>query len=147
MITYDEILIDLNQIVANKLFTTFFELPYLDDTIHRIVSNYTILYDKIFILAIKDSQEYVCTYNVDQNNMSTTFIMPNTVLLHRQKHTNTLYSINAINTLIKDLNNGILDREYKIEWEDYKNSILLTRRGEFVRLETKIYDIFKVSED
>lgn len=139
--TYDEFNLPVAKDVANKLFTTFTRLEDIQYTIDKIVSNYTILYDKIFVLSIEDSVEYVCTYNVDQGNLSNVHIMENTILLHRQKHTNTLYSINAINILVMSLNDGKMDRDFKINWSDYRNSILLTRQGEFAKLNTKIHDI------
>ena len=146
MILYDELNRITDQDVSNKLFTTFTTENNINDTLDTILSNYTILYDKVFVLSIKDSDEFVCTYNVDQNNMSETYIMPNTILLHRQKHTNTLYSINAINILIENLNGGVLNRDYKINWEDYRNSILLTRKRMFAQLFTKVHKIFDLSE-
>jgi hypothetical protein len=50
-------------------------------------------------LHIKSNDEYVCTYNVDQPNINN--IPENTILVHRKKETNTLYTINALNELIK----------------------------------------------
>ncbi len=141
---YDELNAPVARDVSNKLFTTFTTLDNIENTIDEIVRNYTILYDKIFILAIEDSPEYVCTYNVDQGNVSNLHIMDNTILLHRQKHTNTLYSINAINVLVMSLNGGAMDRNFQINWVDYRNSILLTRQGELAKLNTKIHDIVKL---
>jgi hypothetical protein len=36
-------------------------------------------------------------------------ILPQTILLHRKKESNTLYTINALNDLIKELNEGKAD--------------------------------------
>jgi hypothetical protein len=38
----------------------------------------------------------------------------NTILVHRKKETNTLYTINALNELIKKLNGGVVDIAYKV---------------------------------
>jgi hypothetical protein len=67
--------------------------------------------------------------------------MANTILLHRKKESNTLYTINALNTLIKDLNGGILDKSYMVNWNDYKNSILLTDGPNLRKLDTAIHKI------
>ena len=67
--------------------------------------------------------------------------MANTILLHRKKESNTLYTINALNTLIKDLNGGILDKNYMVNWNDYKNSILLTDGPNLRKLDTAIHKI------
>jgi hypothetical protein len=127
--------------LANKLFTTFSKKEDIDKTIEVISTRYTILFNKIFILESKDSDEFICTYNIDPGNISTTSVLPNTIVLHRKKESNTLYTINALNTLIKTLNNGIADPNYKIEWTDYKNTILLTNGPDLRKLETTIYKI------
>jgi hypothetical protein len=127
--------------LANKLFATFSKKEDIEQTIEIITSRYTILFNKIFILESKNSDEFICTYNIDPGNMSTTTILPNTILLHRKKESNTLYTINALNTLIKTLNNGYADPNYKIEWVDYKNTILLTNGPDLRKLETTIYKI------
>lgn len=127
--------------LANKLFTTFSKKEDIDKTIEVISTRYTILFNKIFILESKDSDEFICTYNIDPGNMSTTSVLPNTILLHRKKESNSLYTINALNTLVKTLNNGVVDPNYKIEWADYKNTILLTNGPDLRKLETTIYKI------
>lgn len=126
--------------LANKLFCTFTVEQSLDDTLNEISSKYQILFNKIFILYIESTNEYVCTYNVDSFNV-TDYILPSTILLHRKKESNTLYTINALNNLIRSLNGGTLDTTFKIDWQDYKNCILLTNGGDFKRLNTKIHKI------
>ncbi len=98
----------------NKLFCTFTTLEGLDDLVQEIQYNYDILYNKIFILYIKSNDEYVCTYNVDPASMNN--VLPNTILVHRKKESNTLYTINALNELIKRLNGGVVDIYYKVNW-------------------------------
>ena len=126
--------------LANKLFCTFTTKEELDSTVDTIKDQYDILFNKIFVLFVESTNEYVCTYNVDSFNMSNT-ILDNTILLHRKKDSNTLYTINALNDLIKELNGGILDMKYKVNWSEYRNCILLTTGGELKRLDTKVYDI------
>jgi len=130
--------------LANKLFATFSKKEDIEKTIEVITSRYSILFNKIFILESKDSDEFICTYNIDPGNMSTTTVLPNTILLHRKKESNTLYTINALNTLIKTLNNGYADPNYKVEWTDYKNTILLTNGPDLRKLETTIYKIINL---
>jgi hypothetical protein len=127
----------------NKLFCTFSSKDELDTTLDTIQSNYKILFNKIFVLFIASTEEYVCTYNIDHNNMSGG-LLHNTILLHRKKESNTLYTINALNDLIKSLNGGQLDTSFRIEWKDYQNSILLTHAGELKKLDTKIYKIITI---
>lgn len=129
---------DLN----NKLFCTFTTLEDLDNLIDGITSKYKVMYNKIFVLHVKSNDEYVCTYNIDQGNVSD--IPPNTILVHRKKESNTLYTINALNELIKRLNGGVVDTRFPIEWQHYKNTILLTQHDELKQLKTKIYKIIEL---
>jgi hypothetical protein len=100
------------------------------------------MYSKIFVLHVKSNDEYVCTYNVEHGNVSD--LPENTILVHRKKDSNTLYTINALNELIKGLNNGIVDTKYPINWQHYKNTILLTQHDELKQLKTKIYKIVEL---
>ena len=138
---YDRETINIGD-VNNKLFCTFVPLTEVDSFIKEITSEYTILYNKIFVLHIKSNDEYVCTYNVDQPNINN--IPENTILVHRKKETNTLYTINALNELIKSLNEGIVDTNYRINWQHYKNTVLLTQQGDLKLLRTKIYQIVEL---
>lgn len=124
----------------NKLFCTFSSKDDLDLTLATIQNQYKILFDKIFILYIKSTDEYVFTYNVDSVNISNV-VLDNTILLHRKKESNTLYTINALNDLIKSLNGGVLNNNFIIDWAEYKNCILLTHAGDLRKLDTKIYKI------
>jgi hypothetical protein len=129
------------QELANKLFATFSKKEDIETTLETIKGRYTILFNKIFILESKDSDELICTYNIDPGNLSSTTVLPNTILLHRKKESNTLYTINALNTLIKTLNGGVVDPKFMVNWNDYKNTILLTNGPDLRKLETSIYKI------
>jgi hypothetical protein len=126
----------------NRLFCTFTQLDDLDTLIYEVSNSYDVLYKKIFVLQVKSNEEYVITYNVDQGNISS--IPKNTILVHRKKETNTLYTINALNTLIKSLNEGIVDTKFPIDWQHYRNCILLTQHNELKQLNTKIYKIINL---
>ena len=123
----------------NRLFATFTQQNLIEGLINELSSTYSIMYKKMFVLFIKSTNEYVITYNVEQGNVNT--IPENTILVHHKKESNTLYTINALNDLIKKLNNGEIDPTYKIEWQNYKNCVLLTQQGEVKQLNTKIYKI------
>ena len=129
---------DLN----NKLFCTFTDLEGMDVLIEDIQSKYSIIYNKMFVLEIVGKDEYVVTYNVDQSNVSS--IPDNTILVHRKKESNTLYTINALNELIKKLNGGVVDTNYKIDWQHYRNCVLLTQHNDLNQLNTKIHKIIEV---
>ena len=129
---------DLN----NKLFCTFTTLEDMESLIESITSQYNIMYNKIFVLHIKSNNEYVCTYNIDQGNVKE--LPSNTILVHRKKESNTLYTINALNELIKKLNGGVVDTKFPIEWQHYRNTILLTQHDELKQLRTRIFKIIEL---
>lgn len=129
--------------LKNKLFCTFSAKDKLENTLDTIKGEYTIMYGKIFVLESEDSDEYLCTYNIEVDQSSTR-ILPNTILLHRKKESNTLYTINSLNLLIKSLNEGILDTSFRVDWLDYKNTILLTQGDDLKKLSTKIHKIVTI---
>ena len=85
----------------------------------------------------------MCTYNIDTHNTNDV-PLSHTILIHRKKESNTLYTINALNTLIKLLNDGVLDVKYPINWPEYRNSLILTNGDVIRKLETKIYNIINL---
>ena len=139
-----DVITDIQKIgdLNNKLFCTFTDLDSLEDLIEEVKSKYDIIYNKIFVLEIVGKDEFVITYNVDQTNLNS--IPDNTILVHRKKESNTLYTINALNTLIKELNGGTLDTSFRINWTDYRNCILLTKGPELKRVNTKLFKIVEL---
>ena len=129
-------------LMNNRLFCTFAPLNELEALIDELSNKYVIMYDKMFVLHVKSNNEYVVTYNVDQGNVND--IPENTILVHRKKESNTLYTINALNELIKRLNGGVVDTKFQVNWQHYKNCILLTQHNEIKQLNTKIYQIIEL---
>lgn len=138
---YDIDKIHLNGDMANKLFCTFTSRDDLDQVLENIQTRYKIIYNKIFILYAKEQDQFMCTYNVDLGNVSN--FPDDTILVHRKKETNTLYTINALNSLIRSLNQGYLDKSYKVDWTSYKNSILLTKTDELKQVKTNLFKIIR----
>jgi hypothetical protein len=130
------------QTMSNKLFCTFSSEENLEGILSTIQTKYKIIYNKIFVLYSKSQDEYICTYNVEFGNVSN--FLENTILVHRKKESNTLYTINSLNRLIESLNGGVLDTNYKVEWSDYQNCILLTKGNELKRVNTKLFRILEV---
>lgn len=130
------------EFMNNRLFATFTQQDNIDNLVNELANTYDIMYNKMFVLFVKSTNEYVITYNVEQGNINS--IPANTILVHRKKDFNVLYTINALNDLIKKLNGGAVDPTFKINWQHYKNSILLTQHGEVKQLNTKIYKIIEL---
>lgn len=129
----------------NRLYCTFVPEENIENTVDQIKGSYSILFNKIFVLESLDGEKIMLTYNVDMGNSSGEFLINNTILVHRKKQTNTLYTINALNELIKSLNNGYLDKSYAVNWNDYRNSILLIQSDGYKRIDTKVRNIINIS--
>ena len=129
----------------SNLLCTFVNKKDFESTIIKIRDNYDILYNKIFVMQNEEKmKEFICTYNIDSNEKKDYNIVPNTILLHRKKQTNTLYTINALNEIIKNINNGILDKNTIIDWGNYENMLLITVSNKLVRIKTKFYKIINI---
>ena len=131
--------------MKTQLLCTFTTKNNLDATIEEIKGNYDIAFGKIYVLQNEDNiKELICTYNVTVDNDLDYNLVGGTISLHRKKHTNTLYTINALNEVIKNLNNGILDTNYKISWENFRNTIMVTNSEGLNKIPTRIFKIIKV---
>mgnify|MGYP005994703893 CR=1 FL=1 len=139
---YNRDLDETLEMANNKLLCTFVPTNEIDTFIEDLTSRYSIMYNKVFILSVRDSEEYACTYNLEQPDINN--IPANTISVHRKKESNTLYTINALNELIKSLNGGVVDTRFRVDWKHYRNTILLTTQGELRFLRTKIYEIKNV---
>ncbi|MBC8388157.1 MAG: hypothetical protein H8E13_08950 [Actinobacteria bacterium] len=88
--------------MKNKLLCTFTTKKRIEKTIFQIEEKYenNILNNKIIVIknTEKDSNEIYCIYNVNENINNV--YLPNTILIHRKRGYNTLYTINSLNDLI-----------------------------------------------
>ena len=131
--------------MKSQLLCTFTTKENLDSAIKEISDAYTIVFDKIYVLQNEDDiKELICTYNVDTTESVDYNKVKGTISLHRKKHSNTLYTINALNECIKNLNNGILDEKFAIPWENFKNMLLITNSDGLNKINTRIYKIIKI---
>ena len=128
----------------NKLYCTFTNVNDVEEIIYKIRTSYVILFDKLFVLESLDGEKIMLTYNVDMGNSMVNTMIDNTILVHRKKQTNTLYTINALNEVIKSLNGGILDKSFAVNWNDYRNCILLIQTEGFNRIDTKVKTIINL---
>ena len=128
----------------NRLYCTFATLDNFEEITSNIQSSYVVLFNKIFVLESLDGEKIMITYNIDINNSIVESMMDNTILVHRKKQTNTLYTINALNEVIKSLNGGVLDKSFTVNWNDYKNCILLIQSEGFNKIDTKIKEIINL---
>ena len=129
--------------MISQLLCTLTKSSQIKSTVNTIVDSYDIMYNKIFILENReDSQELLCTYNIEKSANHKK--LDQTISLHRKKYSNTLYTINALNVLIQSLNNGVLDTRYQVEWNDYKDCVLLTNDNGLHQINTIVNEIIYI---
>ena len=130
--------------MKTQLLFTFTKRNKFYDTVDIIIACNDIVFDKIYVFQNeKDYHQLICTYNVEYDEDFMQGIQ-DTISLHTKKNTNTLYTINALNYLIRELNGGKLDKTFPIEWENYKNCLLLTNEDGLNKIPTRIYTIVNV---
>ena len=130
--------------MMNRLYCTFTTVDAYEEVANTIQTSYVILFNKLFVLESLDGEKIMLTYNVDMSNSMVNTMMDNTILVHRKKQTNTLYTINALNEVIKSLNDGVLDKSFAVNWNDYRNCILLIQTEGFNRIDTKVKTIINL---
>ena len=123
--------------MRTQLLCTFAHRKDLDLIVDYISKSYTISEKRLFVFsnAEKDSELYV-TYNVEPDDYKKT---PNTIMIHRKKETNTLYTVNALNAIIRKSNNGVLDKKFVINWQIYDNSLMLTDGDDVRHIHLDLY--------
>ena len=131
--------------MRTQLLCTFTRQARFNETIDIIISCNEILYDKIYVFQNQhDLTQLICTYNVEfidnfEENIE------NTISLHRKKQSNTLYTINALNEVIREKNGGVLDKSYMVDWDEFENTLLLTNESGLSKIPTKIHQIIDVT--
>jgi len=123
--------------VKPQLLCTFAHRKDLNIIADYIISAYTIPERRLFVFSDADvhSDSYI-TYNVETAD---TKRISNTILIHRKKETNTMYTVNALNMVIREMNNGVLDKTFVINWAVYSNSLLLTNGESLRHIKLQLY--------
>jgi len=139
--------------METQLLCTFCKSDELIKTCQEISEKYQVVSDKIFILEntkeavdiySDDEQQLILTYNVTNADLSD--VLNSTISVHRKKQTNTIYTINALNKLIMEKNNGILDKRFRVDWEELENMVLVTAYGKLKKIPTQVKQILRLDE-
>ena len=120
----------------NRLYCTFVPIGRLHESTESLKGY---VQGRIFILDIGKDSEVVLTYNT-QGRIPEDFLK-STVLCHRHKLTRTLYTVNALNWIIREENGGVEDRNFKINWDKYQDKMLVVQNKNLVEFKTKIINI------
>jgi len=128
-----------------QLLCTFATRETYLSTARSIQVSFELPHKKIFVYENeKERNEIIYTYNI--NRCINDKFLDNTILVHRNKDTNTIYTINALNFLIMDINNGILDKSLRICWENYENILLLTNKDELKKIKINLKDVLEINQ-
>ena len=133
--------------MKTQLLCTFTTKGELQNTLQHIRETYHIVYNYIYILQNKSNlDELFITYNID-TAFQPDRPLENTILIHRKKESNSLYTINALNELVKEENGGVLDTSFVINWQKFKNSIILTNAEGTKKIQTRVFEVMSFGED
>jgi hypothetical protein len=125
---------------------TLASFVYVDkvDTFKKYLQKrFKISEENIFQYSYFEDNKKIITYRVslvDNTKIDMSSIYPPTIIVHKKGEC--FYTINALNKLIETLNNlengNINYLEYKINWDEYQNKIIIIKNEEL-----KIIDINK----
>ncbi len=125
-----------------QLLCTFCAKKDIDVIVGQIKKVYKLAFNSVYVLDnVNDDAQAILTYNIDLAVTPMSTPPESTISVHRKKQTNTIYTINAINKLIEEKNGGVLDKSYKINWEELQNTVLVTAYGRLKKVNTKISTI------
>jgi hypothetical protein len=129
--------------LRTQLVCTFVKKHEIDQTIDEIERLFSILNGKVFLLKSTNIQnELMLSYNVVLESRQD--FLPGSIMVHRKKETNTIYTINALNELIMNLNNGVLDKKYPIDWEKYRDTMLLKKPDGLKLLKIELIKVYSI---
>ena len=109
--------------------------------LQNLSNNYIFLFSQV-----DEPSKKIVTYNAFVESGKPLNSRLVTMRVHRKKQTNTLYTINALNKAVALDNEGQTGKHLKLDWEKYKECILLTSKNELVCHQIKVDKIFKVEE-
>jgi len=128
--------------VRTQLLCTFTNEGEFENIVDTILKTFELFSRKIFVLKLQPSNELVVSYNIIPNSSS---FLPSTIMVHRKKESNTMYTINALNRLITTENGGVLDKSFQVDWQKYRNSVILTDGDGYKVMRTGLFRIIDVN--
>lgn len=133
--------------MKTQLLCTFTTNELLQTTLQNIRETYVIVYNYIYILQNKSNlDDLYITYNIN-TEYKPNFPLEDTILIHRKKESNTLYTINALNQLVKEENGGVLDKNFIIDWNKFRNSLILTNTEGTKRIQTRVFEVIEFNQN
>lgn len=132
--------------MQTQLLCTFTTKDELQNILEQIKQTYYIVYNYIYVLQNKANlDELYITYNID-TQYKPTIPLKDTILVHRKKQSNTLYTINALNELVKEENGGKADKDFVVDWDKFRNTIIVTNTEGTKKISTRIFEVIEYSQ-
>lgn len=126
-----------------QLLCTFAKYESYQDEMEALCRHYNVLEQKIYVLQSGlNKDDIFLTYNAEKTGGQ---IYPHTISVHRKKEYNIIYSINALNELIREQNNGVVSTSFQINWDQYRNSFITARDGNVKVTPTRLMKIYRIS--
>lgn len=128
--------------MRTQLLCTFTNESEFENLVDSILKEFELFSRKIFVLKLQPSKELVVSYNIIPNSAK---FLQSTIMVHRKKESNTMYTINALNRLIATENGGVLDKSFQVNWDKYRNSVILTDGDGYKVMRTSLFRIIDVN--
>ena len=132
--------------MSRQLLATFIIKNDLIRILREIILTYELSSDIVYIFNdAQNRNEMICTYNIASISFNRN-VLPNTISVHRKKETNTLYTINALNSLIAEINNGVLDKSFAVDWATYRDTLMITTEGQLKKIGLKLKEVISLNK-
>ena len=132
--------------MSRQLLATFIIKNDLIRILREIILTYELSSDIVYIFNdVQNRNEMICTYNIASISFNRN-VLPNTISVHRKKETNTLYTINALNSLIAEINNGVLDKSFAVDWATYRDTLMITTEGQLKKIGLKLKEVISLNK-
>ena len=129
--------------VKRKLLATFVPNDKIEWFIDYLEIKHSLPKERVHIFKNLDDNNFIVTFSLESDGyINLRNFIYQTVIIHKKG--GAIYTINALNELIKLLNGGVVDIRYRVNWQHYRNTILLTQHNELKQLKTKIHQIIEL---
>jgi len=144
----------MEQISDTLLLATFCKARNVRITIDLIADSFEVVSGKVFVLQDEsDRYKKILTYNIVKDQTVFSDVIKNTISLHRKKEVNSLYTLNALNEVVMEQNDGQIDPQFSVDWEPHRNTLLVTYKDDETgdqilrRIETRLINIVNLDEE
>jgi len=132
------------------LLASFFEAKTDEEVlieVQAIADTLTLTNKFIFLFEDKeDATKKILTYNAVPEKGKRFNPRLFTMRVHRKKQTNTLYTINGLNLAIAAEHEGKTGKDLKLDWEKYRETILLSVNRALKVQPIRVVQIYKIEE-